>query len=113
MLSNQKCVACKRDSRRLTMSEIQDLLQQVPKWNMNDNSGTMRLENGYKFSDFAKALNFATQLGLVAEEEGHHPRMIVEWGRVSVAWWTHTIDGLHKNDFIMASKTDQLIARLE
>jgi 4a-hydroxytetrahydrobiopterin dehydratase len=47
-------------------------------------------------------------VGAAAEEEGHHPRLTTEWGKVAVTWWTHKIKNLHKNDFIMAAKTDAI-----
>jgi len=53
-------------------------------------------------------LRFANRVGEIAEAEGHHPAILTEWGKVNVAWWTHKIKGLHKNDFIMAAKTDCL-----
>jgi 4a-hydroxytetrahydrobiopterin dehydratase len=68
----------------------------------------MRLERAFKFKDFAEALAFTIKVGEIAEAEGHHPALLTEWGRVTVTWWTHKIRGLHRNDFIMAAKTDHL-----
>jgi 4a-hydroxytetrahydrobiopterin dehydratase len=62
----------------------------------------------FNFKNFLQALKFTNKIGAIAEEEGHHPRIITEYGRVTVDWWTHKIGGLHKNDFIMAAKTDEL-----
>jgi 4a-hydroxytetrahydrobiopterin dehydratase len=62
----------------------------------------------FNFKNFLQALKFTNKIGAIAEEEGHHPRIITEYGRVTVDWWTHRIGGLHKNDFIMAAKTDGL-----
>ena len=70
--------------------------------------GVKRLERSYKFKDFAQALSWTNQVGQLAEAEGHHPALLTEWGKVSVTWWTHKIGGLHRNDFIMASKADAL-----
>lgn len=58
----------------------------------------------FKFKDFAEALAFTNKVGQIAEEEGHHPSILTEWGGVTVTWWTHKIKGLHRNDFIMAAK---------
>ena len=55
-----------------------------------------------------RSLDFALRVGRAAEEEGHHPLLTVEWGKCTVVWWTHKIRGLHRNDFIMAAKTDRL-----
>jgi 4a-hydroxytetrahydrobiopterin dehydratase len=66
-----------------------------------------RLERTFKFKNFTQALEFTNKVGAIAEEEDHHPRIVTEWGRVILQWWTHVIGGLHKNDFIMAAKTDE------
>jgi 4a-hydroxytetrahydrobiopterin dehydratase len=64
----------------------------------------------FRFKNFAQALAFTNQVGKIAEEQGHHPNILTEWGQVTVEWWTHVIQGLHQNDFIMAAKTDQLVS---
>ncbi len=79
----------------------------VPEWRLTDD-GIMRLDRTFQFSNFGDAIAFADKVGVQAETEGHHPRLIVEWGRVNVAWWTHKIRGLHRNDFIMSAKTDEI-----
>jgi 4a-hydroxytetrahydrobiopterin dehydratase len=73
-----------------------------------ERKGTKRLERTFKFENFAQALSFTNKVGEQAEEEGHHPALLTEWGKVTVTWWTHKIGGLHRNDFIMAAKTDEL-----
>ena len=107
-LVRERCVACRRDSPRVTDEEIAELHPQVSDWELTETDGIKRLERSYKFGDFATALEFSTRVGEEAELEGHHPRITLEWGRVGVDWWTHKIKGLHRNDFIMASKTDRL-----
>jgi 4a-hydroxytetrahydrobiopterin dehydratase len=82
---------------------------QVPGWMIKEVDGMQRLEREIKFRNFAEALEFTNRVGAIAEEENHHPLIVTEWGKVTVQWWTHKIGGLHKNDFIMASKTDQLL----
>ena len=109
-LLNMKCVVCRADSPRVTKAEIAELRRQVPGWQLLDRNGLPQLEQAYKFKNFVEALAFTNQLGELAEAEGHHPAILTEWGRVTVTWWTHTIKGLHRNDFIMAAKTDQLYA---
>jgi len=74
-----------------------------------EKDGIKRLERSFDFEDFVGALAFTNNVGELAEREGHHPDILTEWGRVTVSWWTHKIGGLHKNDFIMAAKTDALI----
>ena len=71
-------------------------------------TGCKRLRRVFSFDDFAQALEFTEAVGEVAEAEGHHPALLTEWGRMTVSWWTHKIKGLHRNDFIMAAKTDEL-----
>jgi len=110
-LTAQKCVACRRDAPTVTDAEIAELQPQVPDWELVEIDGVKRLRRVFAFDDFAQALAFTNAVGAIAEEEGHHPALLTEWGRVTVSWWTHKIRGLHRNDFIMAAKTDALYAR--
>jgi 4a-hydroxytetrahydrobiopterin dehydratase len=103
-----KCVACRGGEPKLTESEISELLPQVAEWQVKEVNGEKRLERVFKFKNFAQALEFTNKIGAIAEQEDHHPLLITEYGRVTVDWWTHIIKGLHKNDFIMAAKSDQL-----
>ena len=107
-LTSEKCVACRRGAPTVTEAEIAELKPQVPDWDLVERDGIPRLERVFHFPDFAQALAFTNRVGSVAEGEGHHPALLTEWGRVTVAWWTHKIRGLHRNDFIMAAKTDAL-----
>ena len=93
----------------LADEEIAELHPQVPEWQIVEVDGIKRLQRVFKLKDFVQALDFANRVGKIAEDEDHHPMLIVEWGRVTVQWWTHVVKGLHKNDFIMAAKTDALI----
>ena len=108
ILVQERCVACRRDSPRVTEEEIAELKPQIPEWELAERDGVPRLERVFSFPDFAQALAFTNRVGAAAEEEGHHPALLTEWGRVTVSWWTHKIRGLHRNDFIMAAKTDSL-----
>ncbi|HXF86006.1 MAG TPA: 4a-hydroxytetrahydrobiopterin dehydratase [Anaerolineales bacterium] len=110
-LARQKCVACRGGEPTLTDAEIAELQPQVPEWQVKEVEGMKRLERVFKFKNFVQALEFANKIGAIAEEENHHPLLIVEWGRVTVSWWTHKIGGLHKNDFIMAAKVDELYSQ--
>ena len=109
-LSAERCVACRRDSPRVTEAEVADLRRQVPDWHLVERDGIARLERTFEVPTFADALTFTNRVGALAEQEGHHPALLTEWGRVTVTWWTHKIRGLHRNDFIMAAKTDALAA---
>jgi 4a-hydroxytetrahydrobiopterin dehydratase len=95
----------------VTDAEIAELKPLVPSWELVEVDGVKRLRRSFEFDDFAEALAFTTRVGALAEEEGHHPALLTEWGRVTVEWWTHKIRGLHRNDFVMAAKTDELSGR--
>ena len=107
-LTQTHCVACRRDAPTVTPQEIAELHPQVPEWAIVEVEGIPRLQRVFTFVDFAQALAFTDAIGAIAEEEGHHPALLTEWGRVTVSWWTHKIKGLHRNDFVMAAKTDEL-----
>ena len=109
VLGREKCTACRRDSPRVTEHEINELQPQIPEWMLVERDGIQRLERVFRFHDFAEALAFTNRVGSIAEEEGHHPAILTEWGRVTITLWTHKIRGLHRNDFIMAAKLDSLI----
>lgn len=105
-LTQLKCEACHASAPAVTSDEIAQLKSQIPSWNIIEHEGELRLEKVYKFPDFKSAITFTNAVGEEAEKEGHHPALLTEWGKVTVTWWTHAINGLHKNDFIMAAKTD-------
>jgi 4a-hydroxytetrahydrobiopterin dehydratase len=108
-LATGKCVACRAGEPTLTDAEIEDLLLHVQQWQVKEVDGMKRLEKVFKFKNFVQALEFTNKVGAAAEEENHHPLIITEWGRVTLNWWSHKIKGLHKNDFIMAAKINQLL----
>ncbi len=110
-LAGMKCVACRRDAPTVTDEEIAELRPQISDWDLVEVDGIKRLSRAFAFDDFAQALEFTQRVGEVAEDEGHHPALLTEWGRTTVNWWTHKIRGLHRNDFIMAAKTDRLYDR--
>lgn len=109
-LAKAKCEACRKGAPTVTAEEREALKPQVPQWAVVEREGIPRLERVFEFPDFAQALAFTNLVGDIAEEEGHHPALLTEWGRVTVTWWTHKIRGLHRNDFVMAAKTDELAA---
>jgi 4a-hydroxytetrahydrobiopterin dehydratase len=107
-LKSERCIACRRDAPRVSESEACDLRPQIPEWETIVRDGIPRLERTYRLKNFAEALSFTNRVGELAEAEKHHPAILTEWGKVTVAWWTHAIGGLHRNDFVMAAKTDSL-----
>jgi len=110
-LTQEKCVACRRDAPTVTDAEAAELHRQVPDWELIELDGIKRLRRVFSADDFAQALEFTNAVGELAEAEGHHPALLTEWGSTTVTWWTHKIRGLHRNDFIMAAKTDELQQR--
>ena len=111
-LARQSCEACTPDSPHATNSEITAYMQQLPGWTITEHEGIKHLERTFTFENFVQALAFANRVGDLAEEAGHHPAILIEWGKTSVSWWTHSIGGLHRNDFIMAARTDEVYVSL-
>lgn len=107
-LAEERCVACRAGAPKVTEQEIAELKPQIPDWSLGECNGEQCLERTYKFPDFAAALAFTDKVGAAAEQADHHPAILTEWGKVTVNWWTHKIHGLHRNDFIMAAKTDEI-----
>lgn len=105
-LSEKSCMSCRADVLPLILSEAEILLQKTPGWQLLGNGA--RLERRFVFKNFAEALAFVNQVGDVAERQAHHPNISFGWGYASVLLYTHKIDGLHENDFIMAAKINEL-----
>ncbi len=99
--------------QKVTDTEAAEYIKQIPTWVILEPDGEKRLEHVYKFKDFATALAFTNKVGEIAEAQGHHPAILTEWGSVGVAWWTHTIGGLQRMDFIMAARTDEAYKAFE
>lgn len=107
-LATQSCEACSANAAKLGESDIQTLSSELPDWQVKEIEGEKRVSRVFKFKDFGEALAFTQRVGELAEEADHHPMIMTEWGKARVDWWTHKIGGLHKNDFIMAAKTDKI-----
>ncbi len=107
-LATRKCEACRVGAPTVTDAEAGELHRQIPAWELIEADGIKRITRTFRFGNFAEALAFTNQIGSIAEEANHHPRLVTEWGRVGVTWWTHKIRGLHVNDFIMAARADAL-----
>ena len=107
-LAEQTCDARSSDAVRVAGSEAQQLLSQLDRWQIIQYDGIDQLSKQYVFANFVDALAFTQRVGALAERFDHHPALLTEWGQVTVRWWTHDLSGLHKNDFILAAKTDML-----
>ena len=106
-LTKSNCVPCQGGVEPLAGEAIKALFEQLsPGWTVVDNR---RLEKEYKFKNFAQGLDFVNKIGSLAQIQGHHPDVYLTWGRVKLIIWTHKINGLHKNDFIFASKADEML----
>ncbi len=110
-LKTLDCAPCRTGAPRATPDEVGEYRRQIPEWEIVRDGGVERLYRVFRFKDFREALDFANRVGAIAEEQGHHPALLVEWGQVTVTWWTHKIHGLHRNDFVMAARTDTLYAK--
>lgn len=107
-LSKQNCEACNVNAKMLSVNEIDTLMSEVEGWELIVDSNVHKLKRVFHTNNFIQAISFTNSIADIAETESHHPQIIVEYSSVTVLWWTHKINGLHKNDFIMASKTSLL-----
>lgn len=103
-LAQKHCVPCKGGVPPLRGAELQKLSSQLPDWKV---VAEHHITKTFIFPDFKTALAFVNRAGAVAETEGHHPDLLLTWGRVEVKTYTHKIDGLTESDFILAAKIDQ------
>ena len=102
-LENKKCVPCEGGVKPLTGNKLRNYTEEVDNWEViNDH----HIVKKFKFPDFKKALDFVNKIGELAEQENHHPDILLGWGKVEITLFTHAIDGLSENDFIVAKKID-------
>lgn len=106
-LAEGKCISCRKGDPALTNAEVTELLPQVPEWELVEVDGIKRLQRVFKLKNYVEAVAFTNKIAMTAEKEDHHPLIVLEWGRVTVQWWTHVVKGLHQNDFVMAAKTNE------
>jgi len=104
-LTNKKCIPCEAGTPQLKEEKIKELLKEIPSWIWKDG----HLYKKFKFKDFLEAMKFINKIAQIAESEGHHPDFCVHYNKVDVELWTHAINGLSENDFIVAAKIDKII----
>jgi len=104
-LAEKQCIPCQGGVPPLRGAEIEKYRAEIPEWNVVNEH---HLERVFTFPDFKTALEFVNRVGELAEEQGHHPDLLLSWGRVEVRIWTHKVDGLTESDFILAAKIDRL-----
>lgn len=109
MLNELRCEACTSSAAALNEQERAQLLTELEGWQILIRDEVPQLEKVYKFKNYKLAWAFANQVSELAEQEFHHPSILLEWGKVTVTWWSHSIKGLHQNDFICAAKCDAFI----
>ena len=105
-LSQKKCVPCRTSVMPVSGERLEELLAQVPNWHRSEDGRT--ITRTFKFADWAGSADYAFRCAELAEEEGHHPDIHLYWGKVTMVLTTHKIKGLSENDFILATKFDQL-----
>jgi 4a-hydroxytetrahydrobiopterin dehydratase len=110
-LSKQDCEACRADAPKIRDADLKALMPEIPDWKVIVVDGVMQLSREFGFKNFEQAMAFSNRVGDIAEAVDHHPAILTEWGRVTVTWWSHNIGGLHKNDLIMAARTDEVYAK--
>ena len=107
-MADQALLGYHRGSSGATPAEVSTWCGAIPDWSLVERQNMRRLDRVFHVPDFRAALAFAQQVGELAESSGHHPSIKIEWGRVTVSWWSLRMRGLHRNDFVMAARTDLL-----
>lgn len=107
-LSSQSCEACQIDAPKVPQDQIQILLSEINGWFLIEEP-INKIQKIFSFKSYKDSVDFSNKVACLADDEDHHPQIVLEWGKVTVIWWSHKIEGLHKNDFICAAKTDKLL----
>ena len=107
-LSSQSCEACQIDAPKVPQDQIQILLSEINGWVLIEEP-INKIQKVFSFKSYKDSVDFSNKVASLADDEDHHPQILLEWGKVTVIWWSHKIEGLHKNDFICAAKTDKLL----
>ena len=105
-LADKTCVPCRGGTPPLRGQELEKLQASVPDWNVVNQH---HIHREFRFPDFKQALDFVNRVGALAEQQGHHPDILLAWGKADITLWTHSIDGLSESDLIMAAKIDRLL----
>jgi 4a-hydroxytetrahydrobiopterin dehydratase len=105
-LASERCEACQPGSPMVPAEEEATLLAKTPGWDIVEVKEMKRLRRTFRFKGWQPAVDFANQVAKLADEADHHPRIVIEWGKVTIDWWTHAIGGLHRNDFVMAARVN-------
>jgi 4a-hydroxytetrahydrobiopterin dehydratase len=104
-LADKTCIPCKGGTPALKGDAVKNLLAEIPGWEAPLDHHLFRV---FRFPDFKKALDFVNRVGALAEDQGHHPDLLLTWGKVEITIYTHSIDGLTESDFVLAAKIDRI-----
>lgn len=107
-LTKMSCMPCRKGEAPLLPKEIAEYFAALEGWDLIEVEGVSRLHKTYAFGTYLAGLAFTNRVAELAEAQQHHPEIVIEWKKVQVSWWTHVVDGLHRNDFISAAKTDDI-----
>lgn len=107
-LVTKECEPCKKGAPKLSNERIKIYLYEVASWKVVSEDEELKPFKKFDFNNFEETMTFVNKVAATAQQNGHHPILLVEFRAVSIWWWTHKIRGLHENDFIMASKTDEI-----
>jgi len=107
LLADEEVIAGRKDLAAASKKEAETLLCALPDWTVVEEDGIQKLRREYRFNDYLTLLALGKKFGEMAEQVNHHPVIVIEWGKVTIYWWTHTLNGLHRNDFIMAARCDR------
>ena len=112
MLSQQEISATPIGAPKLRDDEKVLLMPQLPEWKIISVDNVEQLYRAYSLKDFNTAIQFSNKVAAISERSDHHPKLTVQWGQLTVYWWSHSIAGLHLNDLVMAAKTDEIYKTL-
>lgn len=111
-LAQEQCVPCTGDVPALTDDQINDLHMTTPMWKVTEADGVKRLRRTFDFDNYLDGVEFASRVGKAANDQDHHPTITIRYKKVDVEWYTHAVKGLHRNDFVMAAKSDEMFLAL-
>lgn len=107
-LANGKCEVCRTGAPQVTREQINEYIQVIPEWKIIQDGSINKLMRCFKTKNYLETMKFVSAVADVANSQDHHPVLQVEYNLVTVWWWTHKINGLHRNDFIMVAKTVEI-----
>ncbi len=103
-LKEKKCIPCEEGGNPLPENEAKELLKKVPNWELRGK----KIERNFEFTDFKESMQFVNKVADIAEEQGHHPDFHIHYNKVTLELWTHSMNGLSENDFVMAAKINDI-----